>query len=52
MIHVAVSDAEVVAGEREVRCSADVETDVEFGDLDDAFLAGHAVADDVQIAEV
>lgn len=35
-----------------MRGSADVEADVEFGDLYDTFLASDAVADDVQIAEV
>ena len=47
----AVADADDVAGQREVGAAADVEADVELGDLDDRLLARDAVADDVVLAE-
>ena len=37
----------IVAGQGEVGAAADVEADVELGDLHDGFFARHAVADDV-----
>ena len=48
VVHVAVAEADDVAGECEVGGSADVEADVELGDLDDGFFAGDAIADDVE----
>ena len=51
VVHVAVRDAGDVAGESEVGGAADVEADVELGDLDEGFFAGDAVADHVELAE-
>jgi len=51
VVHVAVGDADDIAGEGEVGSAADVEADVEFGDLDDGFLAGDGVSDDVDGSE-
>src|SRR5690606_26747651 len=51
VIHVPVRDAQVVAGERELRRTADVEANIEFRNLDDRFLPRHAVSDDRVLAE-
>ena len=48
VIHVAVRDADDVAGQGEVGSAADVEADVQLRDLHDRLLAGDAVADDVE----
>lgn len=47
MIHVTVADAEDIAGQRKVRASADVEADIQLGDLNDGFLTSDAVTDNV-----
>jgi hypothetical protein len=47
VIHVAMGDTDDVTGQCEIRATADVKTDVQFGDLDHAFFAGDAITDDV-----
>src|SRR3712207_7239624 len=47
VVHVAVADADDVAGQGEVGAPPDVEADVQLGDLSDGLFAGDAVADHV-----
>src|SRR6185312_4246322 len=52
VVHVAVGDADDVAGQGEIRAAADVETDVQLRHLHDRLFAGHAVPDDVVHAQL
>ncbi len=52
MIHVAVADAEHVAGDRKLRPAAYVEADVQFGDLKNRFFARDAESNHRQRPEL
>jgi len=49
VVHMAVSEQDVVNGDELIGGLADIETDVELGHSDDGFLAGHRIAEDFQI---
>ena len=51
VVHVAVSEQDVVDGDNLVGGLSDVEADVELGDGDDGFLTGDGVADDVEVVD-
>ena len=42
MVHVAMRDADDIAGQRKMRRAPHVKADVQFGNLRHGFLAGHA----------